>query len=134
MNLGFSVNYGKNFLKTFAMSSRRNSILHAYVKSARSFELTQRILKYYRFLNSMIQLNIVLCIIELSYLQYSMSRDVRDSISPLAIEESTSYMVVPKPFSIWWLRRSMGFIPMRSELPLFVNIMNVGLSSVPGKK
>ena len=123
MNLGFSVNYGKSFLKTFAMSNRRNSILHAYVKSVRSVCLTQQILKkYLRFLNSMIQLNIVPCIIELSYLQYLMSRDVRDFISPLAIEESTSYMDVPKPFSTWWLRRSMVSIPMRSELYFYFRI------------
>ena len=68
----------------------------------------------------MIQLNTVLCIIELSYLQFSMSRGVRDSISPLVIEESTSYMDVLKPFSTWWLRRSMESIPMRSELLLCV--------------
>ena len=64
----------------------------------------------------MIQLNTVLCITELSYLQYLMSTDVRDSISPLAIEEYTSYMDVPRLFSTWWLRKSTVFIPMRSEL------------------
>ena len=132
-NLGFFVNYGKSFLKTFAMSSRRNSILHAYVKCS-IVRADKQILKIsFRSLNSMIQLNIVLCIIELSYLQYSMSRDVKDSISPLVIEESTSYMDVPKLFLTWWLRRSMVSIPMRSEFLLW-NIMNVRLSSIPGKK
>lgn len=85
------------------------------------FELTQHILKIYikyRFPNYMIQLNTVLCIIELSYLQFSMSTDVRNSISHLAIEESTNYMDVLKLFSTWWLRRSMVSILMRSELLL----------------
>jgi hypothetical protein len=63
-----------------------------------------------------------------------MSRDVRDSISPLAIEESTSYMDVPKPFSTWWLRRSMVSIPMRSELLSSWNIMIISLITIPEKK
>ena len=70
----------------------------------------------------MIQLNIVLCIIEPSYLQYLTSRDVRDSISPLATEESTSYMDVPKPYSTWWLHKNMEYIPMRSEFFLCCKI------------
>jgi hypothetical protein len=88
----------------------------------------------FRFLNFMIQLNTVLCIIEHSYLQYSMSTDVRDPISPLTIEKSTSYMDVLKPFLTWWPRRSMVSIPMRSELLLLWNIINISLSSIPGKK
>jgi hypothetical protein len=131
MNRGFSVKYGKSFLKIFAMSSRRNSTHHAYVKSSRWHTESS---KYLRFLNSMIQSNTVLCIIELSYLQCSMSTDVRDPALLRAIEEFTSYMDAQRPFLTWWRHRSMVFIPMRSELPLlWNNIMYINLSSTQGR-
>lgn len=95
-------------------------------------ELTQQMPKIFRSPNSMTQSNTVPCIIELSYLQYSMSMDFREPL--LTIEKSTSYMDVQKPFSTWWPRRSMASIPTRSQFFLFWDIMNISLNSIPGRR
>src|SRR5882757_7132766 len=99
MNHGFSVNYGKSFLKIFAMSSKRNSTLHVYVKSVLIVQAdttnAQKIF-FYRFLSSMTPSNTALYIIELSYLQYLMSTDVKVPAPLLTIEKSTSYMDVQR--------------------------------------
>ena len=80
------------------MSSRRNLTLHACVKNVRASSDTAYAEKNYRFLNSMTQLNIVLCTIEHFYLRYSTSMDVRDPAPLLTIEKSMSYTDVQKPF------------------------------------